>query len=123
MKSLEKYYLADTGLKNTVTGYTLENYGHSIENVVYLELMRRGYKVYVGKCENKEIDFVAIRKEETRYYQVTESLGDLKTRERELAPFYLTGDFFEKTILTTDTTYATSANGIKIMRLTDFLLS
>lgn len=123
LKSLEKYYLADTGLKNTVTGYTLENYGHSIENVVYLELLRRGYKVYVGKCENKEIDFVAIRKEETRYYQVTESLGDLKTRERELAPFYLTGDFFEKTILTTDTTYATSANGIKIMRLTDFLLS
>lgn len=123
LKSLEKYYLADTGLKNTVTGYTLENYGHSIENVVYLELVRRGYKVYVGKCENKEIDFVAIRKEETRYYQVTESLGDLKTRERELAPFYLTGDFFEKTILTMDTTYATSANGIKIMRLTDFLLS
>ena len=82
LKSLEKYYVTDTGLKNTIVGYNLENYGHSIENVVYLELLRRGYKVYVGKCDNKEIDFVAIKKEETRYFQVTESLSDAKTKER-----------------------------------------
>lgn len=123
LKSLEKYYVTDTGLKNTIVGYNLENYGHSIENVVYLELLRRGYKVYVGKCDNKEIDFVAIKKEETRYFQVTESLSDAKTQEREVAPFYSTNDFYEKTIITTDKTYATNVNGIKIVNLMDFLLS
>ena len=123
LKSLEKYYVTDTGLKNTIVGYNLENYGHSIENVVYLELLRRGYKVYVGKCDNKENDFVAIKKEETRYFQVTESLSDAKTKEREVAPFYSTNDFYEKTIITTDKTYATNVNGIKIVNLTDFLLS
>ena len=123
LKSLEKYYVTDTGLKNTIVGYNLENYGHSIENVVFLELLRRGYKVYVGKCDNKEIDFVAIKKEETSYFQVTESLSDAKTQEREVAPFYSTNDFYEKTIITTDKTYATNVNGIKIVNLTDFLLS
>ncbi len=123
LRSLEKYYLADIGLKNTITGYSLENYGHTIENVVYLELLRRGYKVYVGKCENREIDFVAIRKGETKYYQVTESLADKTTREREIAPFYATNDFYEKTIITADKTYVTDANGINIVNLTDFLLS
>ena len=123
LKSLEKYYLADTGLKNTIVGYNLDNYGHTIENVVYLELLRRGYKVYVGKCDNKEIDFVCVKKEETKYFQVTESLADTKTLERELAPFYNVNDFFEKTIITMDTTYATNANGIKIVNLVDFLLS
>ena len=122
LKSLEKYYIADMGLKNTIVGYNLENYGHSIENVVYLELLRRGYKVYVGKCDNKEIDFVAIKKEETRYFQITESLTDGKTQEREIAPFYSTNDFYEKTIITADKTYATNINGIKIVNLTDFLL-
>lgn len=123
LKSLEKYYVADMGLKNTIVGYNLENFGHSIENIVYLELLRRGYKVYVGKFDNKEIDFVAIKKEETRYFQVTESLADGKTQEREVAPFYAANDFYEKTIITTDKTYATNINGIKIVNLTDFLLS
>lgn len=123
LKSLEKYYVADMGLKNTIVGYNLENFGHSIENIVYLELLRRGYKVYVGKFDNKEINFVAIKKEETRYFQVTESLADGKTQEREVAPFYAANDFYEKTIITTDKTYATNINGIKIVNLTDFLLS
>ena len=123
LKSLEKYYLADTGLKNIIVGYNLENYGHSIENVVYLELLRRGYRVYVGKNAAKEIDFVAINKEETRYFQVTESLADKATQEREIAPFRSTHDFYEKTIITTDNTYITNVNGIKIVNLIDFLLS
>ena len=114
LKSLEKYYLADTGLKNIVAGYNLENYGHSIENIVYLELLRRGYQVYVGKNDTKEIDFVAINKEETRYFQVTETLADKTTQEREIAPFRSTQDFYEKTIITTDKTYITNVNGIKI---------
>ena len=123
LKSLEKYYLADTGLKNIIVGYNLENYGHSIENIVYLELLRRGYRVYVGKNAAKEIDFVAINKEETRYFQVTESLADKATQEREIAPFRSTHDFYEKTIITTDKTYITNVNGIKIVNLIDFLLS
>lgn len=123
LKSLEKYYVADTGLKNTIMDYTLENYGHSIENVVYLELLRRGYKVYIGKCNNKEINFIAINKEETCYFQVTESLKDSNTCEREISPFYLTNDFYEKTIITTDKTYVTNIKGIKIVNLIDFLLS
>ncbi len=122
LKSLEKYYVADMGLKNTIVGYNLENYGHSIENIVYLELIRRGYRVYVGKCANKEIDFVAIKKEETRYFQVTETLLNTKTQEREISPFYSTNDFYEKTIITLDKNYNTNINGIKIINLIDFLL-
>lgn len=123
LKSLEKYYLADTGLKNTIVGYNLENYGHSIENVVYLELLRRGYQLYVGKNNDKEIDFVAINKEEIHYFQVTETFANKTTWEREIAPFYTTNDFYEKTIITADKTFITNANGIKIVNIIDFLLS
>lgn len=123
LKSLEKYYIADTGLKNTVVGYNLENYGHSIENVVYLELLRRGYQVYVGKNNNKEIDFVAINKEETRYFQVCQTINDENTLNREIAAFKSTHDYYEKTIITTDKTYVSNINGIKIVNLIDFLLS
>ena len=123
LKSLEKYYLADTGLKNSITGYSLDNYGHTIENVVYLELVRRGNKVYVGKSDNREIDFVAVKDGITKYYQVTESLTDATTREREIAPFYSTRDFYEKTIITMDKTYVNDFNGIIIVNLIDFLLS
>ena len=106
-----------------MAGYTLENYGHSIENVVYLELLRRGYQVYVGRSGGKEIDFVAKSNEETRYFQVTETLIDKNTLEREVAPFRNTGDFYEKTIITADKTYVTNFDGIKIVNLIDFLLS
>jgi hypothetical protein len=123
LKSLEKYYVADTGLKNTIVGYDLNNYGHTIENVIYLELIRRGYKVFVGKNGTKEIDFVAIKQQETIYYQVTQSILDADTREREIAPFYSTNDFYEKVIITTDKTYATNENGIKIINIIDFLLN
>lgn len=123
LKSLEKYYLADTGLKNTIVGYNLENYGHTLENVIYLELLRRGYQVYVGKNDTKEIDFVCINKEETHYFQVSETIKDKVTQEREISAFYSTNDFYEKTILTMDKTYITNINGIKIVNIIDFLLS
>ncbi len=123
LKSLKKYYVADTGLKNTIVGYNLDNYGHAIENLVYLELIRRGYKVYVGKNGTKEIDFVAINQHETIYYQVSQSILDADTRERETAPFYSTNDFYENVIITTDKNYATNENGIKIVNIIDFLLN
>lgn len=123
LKSLEKYYVADTGLKNAVAGYNLDNYGHAIENVVYLELIRRGYNVYVGKTGAREIDFVAVNQQETIYYQVSQSILDAKTRQRETAPFYYTNDFFEKIIITADKNYATNENGIRIINIIDFLLN
>ena len=123
LKSLEKYYLADTGLKNIATGYNLENYGHTLENVVYLELIRRGYQVYVGKNDTKEIDFVAVSKEETCYFQVTETLANIATKEREMASFRTRNDFYERTIIVADKTYITNVNGIKIVNVIDFLLS
>ena len=123
LKSLEKYYVADLGLKNCIVGYNLENYGHSIENLVYLELIRRGYKVYVGKCDNKEIDFVAVAKDGTKYYQVTQSIADESTRKREIAPLGATNDFYEKIIITADNTYVTNVAGIKIVNIIDFLLA
>lgn len=122
LKSLEKYYVADTGLKNAIVGYGLENYGHTLENIVYLELIRRGYKVYVGKTGTKEIDFVAVNQRETVYYQVSQSILDADTRTRETSPFYSTNDFFEKVIVTADKNYATNINGIKIVNIIDFLL-
>ncbi len=123
LKSLEKYYIADMGIRNSIVGYTLDNYGHVIENIVYLELIRQGYSVYVGKCNTKEIDFVAIRNDETKYIQVTQTLASEETKEREIAPFYSTNDFYEKIIVTTDKTYATNYNGIKIINIFDFLLN
>ena len=82
-----------------------------------------GYQVYVGENGTKEIDFVAINKEETRYFQVTETLKDKLTQEREISAFRFTQDYYQKTILTTDNTYVTNVNGIKIVNLIDFLLS
>lgn len=123
LKSLEKYYVADSGLKNFVVDYGLENYGYTIENVIYLELIRRGYKVYVGKNEAKEIDFVAKKGDITVYYQVTETLLSQSTQKREVSSFSGTNDFYEKIIITTDKTYTTNLKGIKIINIIDFLLS
>lgn len=123
LKSLEKYYVADTGLKNVIAGYNLDNYGHALENVVYLELLRRGYDVYVGKIDSKEIDFVAINQKETIYYQVSQSIISQDTCKRETAPFYGINDFFEKVIITADKNYVTNENGIKVVNIVDFLLS
>ncbi len=123
LKSLEKYYVADSGLKNFVVDYGLENYGYTIENVIYLELIRRGYKVYVGKNEAKEIDFVAKKGDITVYYKVTETLLSQSTQKREVSSFSGTNDFHEKIIITTDKTYTTNLKGIKIINIIDFLLS
>ena len=120
LKSLEKYYVADSDLKNFVVDYGLENYGYTIENVIYLELIRRGYKVYVGKNEAKEIDFVAKKGDITVYYKVTETLLSQSTQKREVSSFSGTNDFHEKIIITTDKTYTTNLKGIKIINIIDF---
>ena len=102
LKTGEKYYTSDLGLRYFILGRKIGDYGHILENVVYLELLRRGYDVYIGKADNFEIDFVAINSSGRIYIQVTESLQNTATRERELRPLQKLKDNYEKLILTSD---------------------
>lgn len=123
LKTLGKYYIADIGLRNYLLGYRDVDTGHMIENIVFFELLRRGYDVAVGKVGNKEIDFIATKDTEKIYYQVTDSMSAESTRERELAPLMAVRDNYEKVVIAMTTPSAASVEGIKIVRLMDFLLS
>ena len=96
--------------------------GHMIENIVYFELLRRGYDVAVGKVGTKEIDFIATRDSEKIYYQVTEEMFAESTRERELAPLQVIRDNYEKAVIVLNVSTTASVDGIKVIRLLDFLL-
>ncbi|MBQ9008221.1 MAG: ATP-binding protein [Clostridia bacterium] len=122
LQTLGKYYIADIGLRNYLLGYRDTDTGPMIENVICFELLRRGYDVAVGKMGNKEIDFIATRDEEKIYYQVTEDMTSEETRRRELAPLKMVKDNYEKVIITMNTYSTASEEGIKIVRLIDFLL-
>ena len=122
LKSLEKYYVVDLGIRNNILGYTNTDYGHMLENIVYFELLRRGNSVFIGKYENLEVDFVAINQDGNKYYQVAESILGESTKEKELRPLEIVRDNYEKTILTMDKIYPSNKDGIKIMNVIDFLL-
>ena len=122
LKTLGKYYIVDIGLRNYLLGFRNRDIGHSIENIVYFELLRRGYDVAIGKIGEKEIDFIATNINTKIYIQVTENMASSNTRERELAPFYKIKDNFEKIVITNDESYLGIQDGIKIIRLVDFLL-
>ncbi len=122
LKSLEKYYIADPGLRNLVCPYSEKSAGSAIENIVYLELLRRGYDVYVGKAGDKQVDFVALSGDEIRYYQVAETVSTKKALEKELSPLASINDHYEKTIISLDKNCATNHNGIKVVNILDFLL-
>lgn len=123
LKTLEKYYIVDTGIRNIILGFNNLDLGHIIENIVYFELLRRGYEVTVGKKDSSEIDFVAIKSNDKRYYQVTLSMLDENVKKRELNPLKNIEDNYEKTVITMDKLYGnTSEEGIKIKYLIDFLL-
>lgn len=122
LRILSKYYVVDTGIRNMLTGYSGSNIGHVFETLVYFELLRRGYQVYIGKWKDSEIDFFAVRQDEKKYYQVAASILDAATRERELAPLKALHDNYEKTVLTMDKTYITDYDGIKFKNIIDFLL-
>ena len=122
LRTLGKYYMVDMGLRNFLLGYRDTDTGHILENIVYFELLRRGYAVTIGKIGDKEIDFIAIRDREKIYYQVTMDMDDPKTRERELAPLRAVQDNYEKVVLTLRTLSTAPADGIKIVPLLDFLL-
>lgn len=122
LKTLGKYYIADIGLRNYLLGFRDIDTGHVLENVVYFELLRRGYNTAIGKVGNVEVDFVASNTDEKVYYQVTQTMASEKTRERELRPMLQIRDNYEKVILTADRTFEKSADGIKIVNLIDWLL-
>ena len=122
LRTLGKYYIVDIGIRNYLLGFRDMDTGHAIENIVYFELLRRGYDVAVGKVGNKEVDFIATNSDEKIYYQVTETMNSNETRERELAPLLMIRDNYEKVVLTMDKSYSNSYEGIKIINLTDWLL-
>lgn len=122
LKTLGKNYIVDIGFRNMLLGYRDVDRGHILENIVYLELIRRDYKVYIGKVGDTEIDFVAEKPNEKLYIQVTESMQSLETRERELRPLRMISDNYEKIVLSMDRSYINSYDGIKALNLIDWLL-
>ncbi|MFR0823452.1 MAG: ATP-binding protein [Clostridia bacterium] len=122
LKSLEKYYVVDIGLRNMLLNSKETNIGHLLENIVYLELLRRGYKVNIGKVGDEEVDFVASNMEDVMYYQVCASVLAEATLERELRPLNKITDHYPKYLLTLDVLPTATYNGIKRMNVIDWLL-
>ena len=122
LKTLKKNYIIDMGFRNMLLGYRDADRGHIIENIVFLELLRRDYRVYIGKVGETEVDFVAEKPNDKLYIQVTESMLAPETRERELRPLRLIPDNYEKIVLSMDRNYITSYDGIKSLNLIDWLL-
>jgi len=122
LKTLGKYYISDTGIRNIILGFRNINEGHLLENVVYLELLRRGYKVSIGKNYEYEVDFVAENPNEIIYLQVSLSISDEKVRDREIRSLENIKDNYEKIILTMDKTINQDFNGIKVTNIIDWLL-
>ena len=122
LRTLEKYYVVDIGLRYMLLGSRQMDAGHILENVVYLELLRRRYDVYVGKVDSMEVDFVAQNSRGTWYYQVALSVRDEKTLERELRPLMAIRDHYPKTILTLDDDPEAQYDGIRRINARDWLL-
>lgn len=122
LKTLGKYYISDIGIRNVILGFRNIEEGHLLENVVYLELLRRGYRVNIGKSKDYEVDFVAENPNSIKYYQVTQSLINKDVKTRELRSLESINDNYEKTILTMDKTINKDYNGIKVLNLIDWLL-
>ena len=123
LKTLGKNYIIDMGFRNMLLGYRDADRGHIIENIVFLELLRRDYRVYIGKVGETEVDFVAEKPNDKIYIQVTESMQSPETRERELRPLRLIPDNYEKIVLSMDRSFIKSYDGIKSENLIDWLLS
>ena len=123
LKTLGKNYIIDMGFRNMLLGYRDADRGHIIENIVFLELIRRDYRVYIGKVGETEIDFVAEKPNDKLYIQVTESMQSPETRDRELKPLRMIPDNYEKIVLSMDRNYINSYDGIKSLNLIDWLLS
>lgn len=127
LKAGEKYYVSDLGLRYFILGRKIGDYGHILENIVYLELLRRGYEVYIGKVDDTEVDFVALNQNGRIYIQVADTLkgvdaNDTKIIDRELRTLKKIDDNYEKIILTSDKIPLANEDGIKIQNVLDWLL-
>lgn len=123
LRTLGKYYIADIGLRNYLLGFRNRDSGHVIENVVYLELLRRGYDVAIGKLDNAEVDFIATTADKKKYIQVTESMQSETVRKRELDPLQKIRDNYEKIVLSLEPGLDSSYEGIKSENLIEWLLA
>ena len=121
LKTQEKFYLADASLKYCIMGFNPKSIAAMLENIVYFELRRRGYEVYIGKNETKEIDFVAVQRDERIYVQVCRRLPE--ESDREIANLLEIRDHYPKYVVTLDELASGNVNGVKIIHLADFLLS
>lgn len=122
LKTLDKYYAVDIGMRQVLLGNKAMDAGHILENVVYLELLRRGYDVYIGKVDDLEVDFVAMNAKGTTYYQVSASVRDAQTLKRELASLQSINDHYAKVLLTLDEDPEMSYNGIRQINALDWLI-
>ena len=121
LKTQEKFYLADQGIQHAVLGYRDRNISGVIENIVYNELVRRGYSVYIGKIKEQEIDFIAEKKSERLYVQVTYKMESEKTIEREFSPLLLIRDHYPKYVVSLDENFNDNIEGVKHVYLFDFI--
>ncbi len=121
LKTQEKFYLADASLKYCIMGFDPRSVSAMLENIVYFELLRRGYEVYIGKNETKEIDFTAVRRDERLYVQVCRSLPE--NSDREIANLLEIKDHYPKYVVTMDELAVGNVDGVKIVKLSDFLLN
>ena len=123
LRTLGKYYIVDIGLRNYLLGFRNRDSGHALENIIYFELLRRGYDVSIGKIDNSEVDFIATKADNKIYVQVTESMTSEDVRKRELSPLQKISDNYEKIILSLNPGMDSSYNGIKSINLIDWLIS
>lgn len=123
LKTNDKLYLTDLGLRRILLRRQTEDYGALLENIVFFELLRRGYHVVVGKYEELEVDFVATKNDERKYIQVTASLLNEETKERELKPLRAIPDFNQRIVLSADHLMPKNSDGIKLINIIDFLLA
>ena len=122
LKTQGKYYFVDNGLKNIIDGISHYDSGSSYENLIYIELLRRGYEVYIGQYNDKKIDFIAVKPNEKIYYQVSRSILDEKVEEREKRSLLAINDNYKKVILTMDHVKNKEIEGIEVINIIDFLL-
>lgn len=122
LRTLGKYYIVDIGLRSFLLGYRGGDSGHILENIIFFELMRRGYDIAIGKIDNQEVDFIATKADEKKYIQVTESMNAPETRERELAPLRKIRDNYEKLVIALECDFPQTQGGIKIVKALDYLL-
>lgn len=122
LRTLGKYYIVDIGLRNYLLGFRNRDSGHALENVVYFELLRRGYDAAIGKVNQSEVDFIAVKADSRLYIQVTESMISEDVRARELAPLMKISDNYEKIVLSMNPGLDSSYEGIKSINLIDWLI-